>query len=110
VVLLVEDNPIDAKVISAMIKKSKDVLFTVDHGSSLESAIRRLSQTGADVVLLDLTLPDSSGLPTLETLLAKHPNVPVVVLTGVDDESVAMLPKSMPTSITVAALYLMTEP
>lgn len=89
-VLLVEDNPIDAKVISAMITKSKDLAFTVDHVSSLESAERRLAQTLSDVVLLDLTLPDSSGLPTLEQLLAKFPNVPVVVLTGVDDESVAL--------------------
>jgi PAS domain S-box-containing protein len=89
-ILLVEDNPIDAKVISAMITKTKDVPFIVDHVSSLESAERRLSQTIADVVLLDLTLPDSSGLPTLERLLSKFPNVPVVVLTGVDDESVAM--------------------
>ena len=89
-ILLVEDNPIDAKVISAMITKTKENNFTVDHVASLEAAIRRLSQTVADVVLLDLTLPDSSGLPTLEKLLSKHPNVPVVVLTGVDDESVSM--------------------
>jgi PAS domain S-box-containing protein len=89
-ILLVEDNPIDAKVISAMITKTKENNFTVDHVATLEAAIRRLSQTVADVVLLDLTLPDSSGIPTLEKLLSKHPNVPVVVLTGVDDESVSM--------------------
>gem|GEM_PF-1964761 len=89
-ILLIEDNPIDAKIITAMINKSKDVLFSVDHVSSLEAAERRLSTNIYDVILSDLTLPDSSGVETLERLLTKAPHIPVVALTGVEDETVAM--------------------
>jgi len=96
-VLLVEDNPGDARLIEellAEIRRERDGLrlagsdgpaaFTLAHEETLAAGTERLD--GADVVLLDLNLPDSRGIETVETTLAANDRVPVVVLTGVPEE------------------------
>ena len=55
----------------------------------LSAALERLSVGGIDAVLLDLSLPDSFGMDTLERILRSHPGIPVIVFTGRDDERVA---------------------
>ena len=84
--LLVEDDPRDALLFIEMLKQQgcKVQLVTVDR---LAEAIEYLQRNSCDIVLLDLNLPDSSGLSTMTRLLEVAPNVPIVVLTGLSDES-----------------------
>jgi len=62
----------------------------LEHVGQLSSALARLSQGGIDLVLLDLSLPDSHGIVTFERTYAFAPDVPIVVLTGLDDEEVGL--------------------
>ena len=98
-VLLIEDNPGDVRLIEEMLAETVGrVGATPNRGASetsglrhadrLEEGLRRLGDGGVDVVLLDLGLPDSSGIETLERLRERSRTVPVVVLTGLDDERV----------------------
>lgn len=89
-VLLVEDNPGDARLIRELLSESGPGRFEVDHVEGLEDALARLGEAGADLVLLDLSLPDSQGLETLDRMMKGAPRVPVVVLTGHDDQEVAV--------------------
>jgi signal transduction histidine kinase len=87
-VLLVEDNPGDARLIREALTEPGSHRHHVDWVERLQPALDRLAAGGVDVVLLDLTLPDSSGLATLSAVTTAAPAVPVVVLTGLDDEEV----------------------
>jgi diguanylate cyclase (GGDEF)-like protein/PAS domain S-box-containing protein len=93
-VLLVEDNRFDAMLVQEQLKRAKalgDRDFEVVPVSCFVSAFELLSYPGAlfDVVLLDLGLPDVSGLEGVERLRQSFPDVPVVVLTGHDDLQIA---------------------
>jgi len=88
-ILLVEDNPGDIYLIYELLKTS-GLQFTVDRASSLEEAISKAGTQFFDVVLLDLGLPDSFGLATLRKFDAIKVNAPVIVLTGLDDEEIAI--------------------
>jgi len=88
--LLVEDNPGDARLIQEMLREARGVSFSAEHVASLAAALERLAAGGIDVMLLDLGLPDAQGL---ETLIKAHecaPNVPILILTGLDDEELAI--------------------
>src|ERR1051326_8511676 len=89
-VLLVEDNPGDARLILEMLRETQDLDFELESLESLAPALARLSRTGVDVVLLDLGLPDSQGLETFSRVQAHLPNDPIVVISGLDDQSVAL--------------------
>jgi len=91
-VLLVEDNSGDARLIREYIREAETdpASFTVECSGRLAAAISRLAEGGIDLVLLDLTLPDSQGLGTFQMLHAAAPGVPVIVLTGLNDESLAL--------------------
>jgi Flp pilus assembly CpaE family ATPase len=86
-VLLVEDNRIEARQTQQWLANAKDGSFEVECVERLLIALDRLSRGGFDIVLLDLNLPDSRGLETFLTLHSQAPEVPIVVLTGEDDES-----------------------
>jgi DNA-binding NarL/FixJ family response regulator len=64
--------------------------FRLECADRLAAGIRRMSQNGIDVLLVDLDLPDSQGLATFTQLHAKQPDVPVVVLSGTADEQLAI--------------------
>jgi len=85
-VLLVEDNPGDVRLIREMIRESGLTGVDLETSESLQLALKRLADGGIDAVLLDLGLPDSQGLDTLTRTCAEAPTVPIVVLTGLDDE------------------------
>jgi anti-anti-sigma factor len=85
-VLIVEDSATEALQFAGMLRSAG---FRVERAPSLESGIRRIQLGGIDALLLDLTLPDSEGLQTVLTARAQAPNTPVVILTSLDDESVA---------------------
>jgi len=90
-VLLIEDNPGDAHLIQFMIKEAGSSLFQVEHVHRLSQALERLS-SGGDIglVLSDLSLPDSQGLETFAQLHAHAPHVPIIVLSGLNDTSLAV--------------------
>ena len=85
-VLLLEDDPADAKLVERMLRRVTHTDFLVETCGRLGSATQRLALGGIDVVLADLSLPDSAGLSTLTALTAAAPDLPVVVLTGNDDD------------------------
>lgn len=88
-VLLVEDNPFDAELLREALADVPDAPVELVRVDRLSVAIERLAQGDIDEVLLDLKLPDSSGLDTLDRVQVAAPRVPVVVLTGVQDEVLA---------------------
>src|ERR1044071_6508419 len=84
-VLLIEDNPGDARLIQVMLRDSDAGFFSTEHVDRLELGIQRLAAGDIDIVLVDLSLPDSQSLATFARLHAFAPHVPIVVLTGLDD-------------------------
>ncbi|MBR9971695.1 response regulator [Magnetospirillum sp. J10] len=89
-VLLLEDDPADARLVDLMLRKAPRTVFSVEICSKLSQAVERIAQGGFNVVLADLSLPDSSGLDTLRALTDAAPDMAVVVLTGNDDDSQAI--------------------
>jgi len=88
--LLVEDNPGDRRLILEMLAEAGDVTFDLQHAERLQSALQSLDQTVVELTILDLGLPDSQGLDTLRKVYARAPEMPIVVLTGLDDEMVGV--------------------
>jgi signal transduction histidine kinase/HPt (histidine-containing phosphotransfer) domain-containing protein len=91
-VLLLEDDPADARLVGQMLRRVKSTPFEVTVAGRLAQAVERLTAPdGAfDVVLADLTVPDSAGIATLDALTRAAPRLPVVVLTGNDDDAIAL--------------------
>ncbi|MCF7855706.1 MAG: hybrid sensor histidine kinase/response regulator [Candidatus Pacebacteria bacterium] len=89
--LFVEDSPGDARLIQELLSEEKRGLFRVTRAVTLEETLDKLSNTRFDVVILDLNLPDSAGLETYSKVQKHHPALPVVVLTGYDDQQFATL-------------------
>jgi DNA-binding NarL/FixJ family response regulator len=88
-ILLIEDNPGDARLVEESLKYSDLPLLRFVHEERLGSGLERLSGEEFDLVLLDLTLPDASGLDTVRRTLEGAPGVAIVVLTGMDDDELA---------------------
>jgi len=88
--LIVEDNADYARLIRARLGMLRTARFSVEHVPTLVSAVARLREGGVDVVLLDLGLPDSSGVKTVVEVHEAAPDVPIVVLSGHDDEELAL--------------------
>jgi diguanylate cyclase (GGDEF)-like protein len=90
-ILLIEDSPTDADLIRRSLQEVAEVAtFHVEHVDSLAAGIERLSSGDFDIVLSDLSLPDAEGLTSFQAITARAPRVPVVVLTGLDDATVAV--------------------
>lgn len=89
-VLVVEDNPGDSRLIEINLAEVVEVNFRVVTQADLAGAMQALAERSFDVVLLDLFLPDSQGLNTLERFLSVANETPVVVLSGLDDFSAAV--------------------
>ncbi len=87
-VLLIEDNPGDAELIGLRLFESK-FPAQVSRVERLSEGLAFLDHNSPSVVLLDLNLPDSQGADTFRKVLAKAPEVPVVILSGQDDEDLA---------------------
>jgi signal transduction histidine kinase len=86
-VLLVEDNLGDARLMCEALKEAPAGQFQLTHVRRLSEALEYLWEKTCSVVLLDLGLPDSHGLDTLVLVRAQAPGVPIVVLTGFQDEA-----------------------
>jgi diguanylate cyclase (GGDEF)-like protein len=88
-VLLVEDSAGDALLLREMFRKEPPGSFALTHVGRMSDALSELAKGGIDIVLLDLGLPDDHGLDTVRRAQAAAPGVPVIVLTGLDDEALA---------------------
>ncbi|MDX6697789.1 MAG: hypothetical protein QOE65_1186 [Solirubrobacteraceae bacterium] len=88
--VLVEDNAGDAVLVREMLRSALTDDFELVHAARLDEACALLEDGGAACVLLDLTLPDAHGLEAVRRLLSTAPDVPIVVLTGLDDERTAL--------------------
>ena len=88
-VLLVEDNPGDARLIHELLAESAS-RFALETVSRLSDALVRLSSGEFQIVLVDLSLPDSHGIETFHRVVAHAPGVPLIVLSGLDDEALAL--------------------
>lgn len=89
-VLLIEDNPGDARLIREALAEARGATFDVLCAERLEEGLQRLGEGEFDVVLLDLSLPDSRGLDTVSKTHAQVPEVPIIVMTGSKGESLGV--------------------
>ncbi|MCK4273468.1 MAG: PAS domain S-box protein, partial [Dehalococcoidales bacterium] len=89
-VLLIEDNPDDLKLIKRKLDRSVNARFAITPVSKLQDGLEHLARNGTDLVLSDLGLPDSHGLDTVTKILCEAPHIPLVVLSGFDDEAIAI--------------------
>ncbi len=87
--LLVEDDPVLADGLQQALELSQQFQFHVQHVTRLAEALKAVGERGFDVVILDLTLPDAEGLDAPLALRNAAVDVPIVVLTGVDDDRLA---------------------
>jgi len=87
--LLIEDNPADAKLVREALTHTRFGPFQIEWVKNLSDGLERLSKGGIEGVLADLFLPDSQGIETLDKLLLAAPRVPILVLSGLDDEGIA---------------------
>jgi len=89
-VLLIEDNQGDVRLIWEILSEVRNSPFYLEVAATLLGGLQSLEKAKPDIVLLDLTLPDSNGIYTLNRVKDKVKEIPVVVLTGMDDEMLAI--------------------
>lgn len=89
-ILLVEDNPGDVGLLRHSLEQVRRLKYRLVHVADLKGMAVRLGKQVFDVMLLDLSLPDSTGLETIAEARAAAPNIPIIVFTGVDDEAVGV--------------------
>ncbi len=85
-VLLIEDNPGDVRLVREALAESRDTHFELECSSRLSDGLERIRDSGPDVILLDLTLPDCQADDTVAKARLQASDLPIVVLTGLDDE------------------------
>ena len=89
-ILLVEDDLTDAELIRAVLSEETDLKRDIRHADKLSLAIDCLNNDDFDVILSDLSLPDSQGIDTFAHIRDRAPNIPIIVLTGLDDKVTAL--------------------
>lgn len=90
-VLIVDDDELDRRLVKLILLKSSTLIqFNVDTARNLAEAFEKLSKNSFNIILLDLSLPDSRGTETVQKIFNTAPNVPIVVLTGLDDENAGL--------------------
>jgi Flp pilus assembly CpaE family ATPase len=89
-ILLIEDNPGDTRMIRELFAEARGISPCLLCADRLSSGIQQLRDGGVDVVLLDLSLPDSQGFDTFSRLRAHSKGLPVILLTGLEDEELGM--------------------
>jgi sigma-B regulation protein RsbU (phosphoserine phosphatase) len=89
-ILLVEDNPNDVFFLRAALEKVTTTHFQLEIAPTLTASIERLAAGDIDVVLLDLTLPDSKGMDSFNGVKGHARDVPIIILSGMDDETLAV--------------------
>jgi signal transduction histidine kinase len=88
-VLVVEDDAVDAQLLQKMFTKERMGSFAITHKVRMSDGMEHLANGDVDIVLLDMGLPDGDGLDIVRRAQAVAPDVPVIVLTGLEDEAIA---------------------
>ena len=88
-ILLIEDNPGDTRIIRELLNEAEDFSFNLIYTSNLQDSLRIIEENVLDVVLLDLSLPDSNGHQTIVRTREKAKEIPIIILTGLKDETFA---------------------
>jgi formate hydrogenlyase transcriptional activator len=89
-ILLIEDSPSDVALFREMLNEPNAVQFELTHANMLSNALALLSKESFGIILLDLSLPDGNGLDTVVRTHAAVPNIPIVVMSGLGDEKLAV--------------------
>jgi len=89
-ILLIEDNPADIRFIQALVADVKSSNLDLIFANRLSDGLDRIKSRDIDAILLDLSLPDSQGLKTFSLLRARAQNIPILLLTGLPDEELAI--------------------
>ncbi|MEP7153272.1 MAG: PAS domain S-box protein, partial [Nitrospira sp.] len=89
-ILLVEDNAGDARLIRELLTEAGAGRFTLTHVDRLDAGLKCLNQATIDIILLDLSLPDSQGAETLVTMHVAAHGIPIVLMTGLEDEELGL--------------------
>ena len=89
-ILLVDDDPDFLRIFQVSLRADKRILFEVETANTLASALKILQEKTFQLILLDLGLPDSRGLATFEKIVAAYPEIACVILSGTDDEALAL--------------------
>ncbi|MCB9799352.1 MAG: diguanylate cyclase [Candidatus Omnitrophica bacterium] len=88
--LLIEDSPVDAKVIKNQLAQQGSLVVDLSCRESIAEGLKRLANQDIDVILLDLNLPDGQGLDSFVKIHERAEDVPVIVLTSMDDEETGL--------------------
>ena len=88
--LLIEDNLVDAQLFEALVSSAEFDQLTLHHTQRFHDALDTIADNCFDIVLLDLSLPDGCGVDLVKQLKERIPQIPIVVLTGLKDESMAV--------------------
>src|SRR5437867_2796987 len=89
-ILLIEDSPSYARLMRELLQEVRGIVFRLEVAELLGEGLARVGQGGIDAILLDLSLPDSQGLETLSRVHRKAPDMPIIVLTNLNDEEMAI--------------------
>src|SRR5271169_1922599 len=89
-VLAIEDDPDDAELIRKMLEKVREPSFTFFQAPRLREGLQLLREDSFDIVLVDLKLPDSEGMNSVLEIREQSPTIPIIVLTGLDDDEIAL--------------------
>ena len=84
--LLVEDNPGDLLLLQLVFENIKDVKLKIESTTRLSESLDKLSYKNFDIALLDLNLPDSNGTDSFMAINKKDPNLPVIIISGVEND------------------------
>ena len=88
--LLIEDSTHDAELLEMMLKRSPEIAVTLTHVTKLSDAVHAFDENNFDIILLDLGLPDSTGVNAVQFLRTLVPETPIAVLTGDDRDTTAI--------------------
>lgn len=89
-VLIIDHNPDDARLVKTLLRDSEVGSFKVESVGNIDDGLKLIERGGIDVLLLDLTMPESQGIATFSSIHNKTSSIPVVVLTGLNEHPVAL--------------------
>ena len=94
-ILIIEDNPADARLIKEALAEGNGGAYNLKYADSLSDGLKMISENTFDIILLDLSLPDSASLETITSISEKNKDIPLIILTGTDNLEIAIKSLSM---------------
>ena len=89
-ILMVEDNPGDVRLLTEMLKEARDASYKLYYAGRLSEGLEVLTREKIDLILLDLSLPDSMGFESFRTMFSHAPRMPIIIMTGTNDQQLAV--------------------